>query len=82
MRIASPFRFQWEDAQQAFVLLYPEGMVRLNSTAGTILDRCDGTRSVDDIIGELQVCYPGAEIDNEVLEFLATALDKGWIRHG
>lgn len=28
------FRFQWEEAQQAYVLLYPEGMVKLNGPAG------------------------------------------------
>ncbi|HQE41111.1 MAG TPA: pyrroloquinoline quinone biosynthesis peptide chaperone PqqD, partial [Zoogloea sp.] len=35
------FRFQWEPAQQAHVLLYPEGMVKLNQSAGEILKRCD-----------------------------------------
>ena len=45
-RIASGFRLQWEEAQGCHVLLYPEGMVKLNRSAGEILARCDGQRSV------------------------------------
>jgi len=80
MRLAPPFRLQWEDAQDAFVLLYPEGLVSLNPTAGTLLDQCDGARSVGEIIGEMQVRYPDAEIEDDVVEFFRVALDKGWIR--
>jgi pyrroloquinoline quinone biosynthesis protein D len=39
--VAKLFRFQWEEAQACFVLLYPEGMVKLNTAAGEILKRCD-----------------------------------------
>lgn len=31
------FRFQFEPAQDCHVLLYPEGMVKLNDSAGEIL---------------------------------------------
>jgi pyrroloquinoline quinone biosynthesis protein D len=33
------FRLQWEAAQNAHVLLYPEGMIKLNASAGEILKR-------------------------------------------
>ena len=33
------FRLQWEPAQNAYVLLYPEGMIKLNGSAGEILKR-------------------------------------------
>ena len=32
--LRSMYRLQWEEAQQRWVLLYPEGMVRLNGPAG------------------------------------------------
>ncbi len=48
--IARGFRLQWEPAQNAHVLLYPEGMVKLNGSAGEILKRCDGSRDVDAIV--------------------------------
>jgi pyrroloquinoline quinone biosynthesis protein D len=41
-RLNRLFRLQWEEAQQAYVLLYPEGMVKLNLSAAEILKRCDG----------------------------------------
>jgi pyrroloquinoline quinone biosynthesis protein D len=44
-RVGPGFRLQWEPAQECHVLLYPEGMVRLNGSAGEIMKRCDGERS-------------------------------------
>ena len=35
-------KLRWEPAQEAHVLLYPEGMVKLNGSAGAILSRCHG----------------------------------------
>ena len=40
-RITAGLRLQWEPAQDCHVLLYPEGMVKLNQSAGEILKRCD-----------------------------------------
>ena len=48
--IAHNFRFQWEEAQGCHVLLYPEGMVKLNPAAGEILKRCDGSRTIDQVV--------------------------------
>ena len=42
-RLQNHFRLQWEEAQGCHVLLYPEGMVQLNASAGTILSCVDGT---------------------------------------
>ena len=77
--VAKPFRFQWEEAQACFVLLYPEGMVKLNTPAGEILKRCDGQRTVDDIIGELQEQFSVPDLADDVLEFFVEADGKGWI---
>jgi pyrroloquinoline quinone biosynthesis protein D len=74
------YRFQWEPAQQAHVLLYPEGMIKLSGSAGEILKRVDGARSLDDIIRDLEQSFPGADLRNDVIEFLEAAYGKGWIR--
>lgn len=75
------FRFQWEEAQGCHVLLYPEGMVKLNPAAGEILKRCDGTRSIDQIVTDLNASFPGAEgLSDDVYSFLRTAHDNQWIR--
>ena len=78
--IAPGFRFQWEEAQNAHVLLYPEGMVKLSESAGAILSRCDGARTLGDIVSSLEEAFPGADLEADVVEFLEIALDRGWIK--
>jgi pyrroloquinoline quinone biosynthesis protein D len=81
LRIAPMFRLQWEESQACYVLLYPEGMVRLNGPAGEILSRCDGRRSVGAIVADLSVRFPGAEgLADDVQTFLSTAHDNQWIQ--
>jgi len=77
--IAPGFRLQWEEAQGAHVLLFPEGMVRLSESAGAILSRCDGERTLDGVLASLKEAFPGADLEADVIEFLGIALDKGWI---
>jgi pyrroloquinoline quinone biosynthesis protein D len=78
-RLSPLFRMQWEEAQQAYVLLYPEGMVKLNGPAAEILKRCDGERDVDAIVADLNRTFD-ADVRSDVLEFLAGARDRGWVR--
>ena len=82
-RLHSHFRLQWEPAQDCHVLLYPEGMVKLNGSAGAILSEIDGTRSVTDIITSLEAQFPGVEsIADDVTSFLETALAQRWVEIG
>jgi pyrroloquinoline quinone biosynthesis protein D len=76
------FRFQWEAAQQCFVLLYPEGMIQLKGGAGEIMKRVDGKTSVDRIVKDLEQAFPGADLRQDVIDFLEAAHAKGWIRAG
>jgi pyrroloquinoline quinone biosynthesis protein D len=73
------FRLQWEPAQNAHVLLYPEGMVKLSESAAHVLKRVDGAKSVSAIIQDLETTFPGAALKSDVLEFLAIAHERGWI---
>ena len=77
--IAPGFRLQWEDAQGAHVLLYPEGMVRLGESAGAILMRCDGERTLGGILDSLHEAFPGTDLEADVIEFLTIARERGWI---
>ena len=74
------YRFQWEPAQECFVLLYPEGMVQLKGGAGEIMKRVDGKRSVEHIVKDLELAFPGADLRQDVIDFLEAAYGKGWIR--
>ncbi|MCS3902586.1 pyrroloquinoline quinone biosynthesis protein D [Methylohalomonas lacus] len=78
--IAPTFRLQWEKAQNCYVVLYPEGMVKLSPSAGEIMKRIDGAQSVADIISELQQQFPDAELEQDVRKFMEVAHDNGWIR--
>ncbi len=77
--ISRKFRLQWEEAQQAWVLLYPEGMVKLNQSAGEILRRCDGVRTVAEIVAELEAAFQAAGLAPEVEAFLAMARTRQWV---
>jgi pyrroloquinoline quinone biosynthesis protein D len=79
LRFAKQYKLQWETAQNAWVLLYPEGLVRLAGSAGEILQRIDGSASALDIVSTLEATYPGAELKQDVIDFLEHAHDKGWI---
>jgi pyrroloquinoline quinone biosynthesis protein D len=74
------FRFQWEPAQQAYVLLYPEGMVKLPGSAGEIIKRVDGTATAEMITQDLEKAFPGVDLRADVMEFLEVAYARGWIR--
>ena len=73
------FRLQWEPAQDAHVLLYPEGMVKLNQSAGEIPKRCDGTRNIDMLIADPEQAFNTQDLGGEVRLFIAEAERRGWL---
>lgn len=77
---ASLFRLQWEDVQKAWVLLYPEGMVKLNGSAGEIMRRLDGATSVRDLIDKLEQDFETTGLQNDVTAFLDLAVKQGWVK--
>lgn len=78
--LAPLFRLQWEVAQDAWVLLYPEGMVQLNRSAGEIMRRLDGQRTVAELIQQLEQDFSQMGLQDDVLEFLLLAQQKAWVR--
>ena len=78
--LEAQFRFQWEPAQNSFVLLYPEGLIKLEGSSGEILKRVDGSKTVAQIIGDLEGAFPGVDLRQDVIDFLEHAYAKGWIR--
>lgn len=45
---------RWGGTEQDRVILYPEGVIKLQSTGRQVLERCDGQRTFGEIISELQ----------------------------
>ncbi len=77
--VSPMFRLQFEPAQDAWVLLYPEGLVKLNTPAAEILRRCDGRRSVDEIVADLERAFAASALGDDVRAFLAQARERGWV---
>ena len=77
--VASGFRLQWEAAQNAHVLLFPEGMVKLNTSAGEILKRCDGATTVADITADLERTFAASNLSEDVIRFVNMAVEKKWL---
>jgi pyrroloquinoline quinone biosynthesis protein D len=49
-----------DKTQPSRILLMPERALRLNGPSLEIVERCDGTRTVREIISELQTIYSKA----------------------
>jgi pyrroloquinoline quinone biosynthesis protein D len=79
LTIGRGFRLQWEPAQNSHVLLYPEGMVKLNGSAGEILKRCNGERTASEIVADLEATYDTSGLSDDVMAFVAFALESRWL---
>jgi pyrroloquinoline quinone biosynthesis protein D len=77
------FILRWEGTQDAHVLLYPEGVIKLNNSAAEILKRCTGEVTVVDMVNELKVlfAYDSGEIEQSIYRFLEASYGRGWIRN-
>ena len=79
-KIASHHRFQWEKAQDCYVILFPEGMVKLNGGAGEVLNLVNDNLSVAKITEALTKKFPDAdEIEKDIIGMIEMALEKAWI---
>lgn len=77
--LGNGYRLQWEPAQKSHVLLYPEGMIKLNRTAALILSKIDNKRNLQQIMQELQTQFPDADIDEDVELFINKAIEQRWL---
>ncbi len=63
-----------EPVQQPRILLMPERALRLNGPSLAIVERCDGTHTVQQIISDLRQLYAKAEpqkVEKDILGYLA-----------
>ena len=78
--IAPTFRLQWEEVQNCYVILYPEGMVKLSTSAGEIMQQVNGTDSVSVMIENLAKKFPEqGDLSSDVIKFLEVAHGNGWL---
>lgn len=78
-KLRGPGRMKYDKARQSDMLLLPERVVQLNEAAGAILWLCDGQRTIAQMIAELESKYGQSDLQGDVVEFLASAAERGWI---
>jgi pyrroloquinoline quinone biosynthesis protein D len=79
-RLASKARLRWDKREQRYLLIYPERGILLNESAGAILAKCDGERTIDAIVLELVRASAGgdeATIRADVQSFLEEMRKRG-----
>jgi pyrroloquinoline quinone biosynthesis protein D len=78
-RLAKRVRLRIDSVDGRPVLLNQESVVLLNRTGHEILLRCDGTRTLAEIIEELGTHYPAAKatLGAEVLRYLENLRQEG-----
>ncbi len=52
---------RWGGTEEARVILFPEGAIKLQGTGRQVLERCDGQRTFAQIIQELQAQFGDAD---------------------
>lgn len=78
--LARGVRLRWDDVRARHTLLFPEGALALNTSAAAVLELCDGSRSVGDIVSELGRRFPGADLTADVDELLGQIAALGLVR--
>ena len=61
-------------------LVLPEKAVKLNNTALSILNECDGNSTVFEIVDNLKEIYGEELVEEDVTEFLEQFFSRGWIK--
>jgi len=64
---------RWGGTEDARVILFPEGAIKLQGTGRQVLERCDGQRTFGEIITELQAQFADADpakIRADISQFL------------
>jgi pyrroloquinoline quinone biosynthesis protein D len=70
---------RWAGEGENRTVVFPEGVLRLKDTARAVLERCDGHRTFEQIVQELEVTYNAsdpAKIRQDAVAFLERLQQK------
>jgi pyrroloquinoline quinone biosynthesis protein D len=70
---------RWAGEGENRMVVFPEGVLRLKDTARAVLERCDGRRTFEQIVQELEVTYNAsdpAKIRQDAVAFLERLQQK------
>jgi pyrroloquinoline quinone biosynthesis protein D len=77
-RLAPGVRLHFDTTRGAWVLLGPERVIETEGPASEILRRCDGSRTIGEIVDELATLYTAdrAVIESDVRDMLVELVTK------
>ena len=78
VRLAAGYQLQTAPPGSGGVLVSPKGPIPLNETATMILDLCNGTYTVEEIVAHV-LSARGDSLEQDVRAFLDAALRRGWV---
>ena len=80
-KLARRARLRFDEREQKHMILYPERGLVLNASAAAIVQLCDGTRTIDEIVAALldESKAPRERVDADVRELLSRLADKGLV---
>jgi pyrroloquinoline quinone biosynthesis protein D len=80
-KLARRARLRFDERDQKHMLLYPERGLVLNASAAAIVELCDGTRTIDEIVASLTATAgaPRERVDADVRALLAQLANKGLV---
>jgi pyrroloquinoline quinone biosynthesis protein D len=70
---------RWAGKGESRMVVFPEGALRLQGTARAVLERCDGDRTFEQIVQELQSAYSASDpvkIRQDAVAFLERLQQK------
>ncbi|TNC18945.1 pyrroloquinoline quinone biosynthesis peptide chaperone PqqD [Amycolatopsis alkalitolerans] len=78
-RLATKAMLKHDSVRDVELLLLPERVVLLNKSGAAILGLCDGSRTVRQVIAQLEQDFEAVDLGNDVLTFLKDARGRGWV---
>ena len=75
-------KLRFDKARNKWIILAPERVFELDEIAYEVISRCDGERTVTDVVNELCLKFDQVErevIMNDVVGMLQNLADKGFV---
>ncbi|MGW4490150.1 pyrroloquinoline quinone biosynthesis peptide chaperone PqqD [Amycolatopsis sp. NPDC004368] len=78
-KLATKAMLKHDNVRDVELLLLPERVVLLNKSGAAILGLCDGSRTVRELVDQLEQDFEAADLANDVMTFLQDARGRGWV---
>ncbi|NIJ12639.1 pyrroloquinoline quinone biosynthesis protein D [Saccharomonospora amisosensis] len=78
-KLATKAMLRHDGVRDVELLLLPERVVLLNKSGAAILRLCDGSRTVRELVAQLEHDFEATDLANDVVTFLKDARGRGWV---